>query len=73
MHTIHKQIQNKCTQNDDLYLVGSKYVRELQDWIYWCKYDQTSTNEFFMSFIVSVALFATGVKLTNELAAWKLF
>ncbi|XP_029036391.1 uncharacterized protein LOC114872859 isoform X1 [Osmia bicornis bicornis] len=72
-HTIHKQIQNKGTRNNDLNLVGSKYLKDLYEWVCQCKHNQTTTNEFLMPFIASIALFAVGIKLTNELVAWKLF
>ncbi|XP_043583040.1 uncharacterized protein LOC122567932 [Bombus pyrosoma] len=73
MHTIDKQIKDKYTENNYLYLIGSRYIKNLYKWLQHCKYNKVLVNDFLKSLITSVALFAIGVKLTNELVAWRIF
>lgn len=73
MHTIDKKIKDKYTENNYLYLIGSRYIRDLYKWLQHCKYNKVLVNDFLKSLITSVALFAIGVKLSNELVAWRIF
>ncbi|CAK9809060.1 hypothetical protein ANTPLA_LOCUS6010 [Anthophora plagiata] len=70
---IQAQIENRYAQNSRLYLIGCRYLEDLYKWVNQCKYKELFANEFFKSLVTSIALFAMGVKLTNELDAWKAF
>ncbi|XP_043510771.1 uncharacterized protein LOC122529060 [Frieseomelitta varia] len=69
MDIIHMQIENKYSKDNYLYFIGSKYTKDLYTWLQHYKYKEI----FLKSFITSVALFAIGVKLANELVAWRIF
>ncbi|KAK1132472.1 hypothetical protein K0M31_013857 [Melipona bicolor] len=69
MDMIHMQIEKKYSKDNYLYLIGSKYTKDLYTWLQHYKYKEL----FLKSFITSVALFAIGVKLANELVAWRIF
>lgn len=70
IQTIHMQIENKCNQNNDL--INSEYRKNLYKWLLQCKNEELFVNNFLKSFVISVALFAVGIKLTNELVAWRI-
>lgn len=73
VNTIHMQIEKKYTQKDYLYLIGSRYIKDLYKWVQQYKYKELLANDFFKSFVTSVALFVVGVKLTSELTGLKVF
>lgn len=65
------QVENKCNQNNNL--INFEYTKNLYKWLlYRCKNEELFVNNFLKSFIISVALFAVGIKLTNELVAWRI-
>ena len=70
---VHTQVQKKYTENDPLHVVSSKYIEDLYTWVYQCKYKQFFVKDFLKSIITSLVLFTIGVKLTNELVAWRLY
>ena len=70
---MHTQVQKKYTENDPLHVVSSKCIEHLYTWAYQCKYKQFFVKDFLKSIITSLVLFTIGVKLTNELVAWRLY
>lgn len=64
------QIENKYNQNNNL--INSEYTKNLYKWLLQCKNKELFVNNFLKSFVISVALFAVGIKLTNELIAWRI-
>lgn len=73
VNIIHMQIEKKCTQNEHLYLIGSRYMNDLYKWVHQIKHKELLVNDFLKSLITSVALFAVGIKLASELGACKIF
>lgn len=70
-HMVQTQIQEKYAQNDCLYFIGSKYMKDIYKWAYQYKYKDLLVNDFLKPFLTSIAIFAVGIKLTSELVAWK--
>ncbi|XP_076284491.1 uncharacterized protein LOC143210993 [Lasioglossum baleicum] len=70
-HMVHTQIQRNYTKSTRLYSTGSKYAQDLYMCVRQCKYKELLVDDFYRSFIASVALFALGAKLVNELTEWK--
>ncbi|CAL7949406.1 unnamed protein product [Xylocopa violacea] len=72
VNTIRMQIENKSMQNDYLHLNYSRYTNDLYKLIHRYKSRELFTNDFFKSFVTSVVLFAVGIKIANELSAWRI-
>lgn len=69
---VQTQIQSKYAQNDRLHSIGTKFVKDFYAWIYQSQDERFSVEDFLRSVITSIAFFAVGIKLTNELVAWRL-